>query len=71
MSDIRAAIEAASQEYMAAGNRGDARGVAAIYTAEARLLVQNHDIISGRKAIEGLMQEYINMGMEELELKTV
>ena len=71
MSDVRDAIEAASQEYVAACNRGDAKGVEAIYTAEARILAPNHDIIRGRKAIEGFMQEYIDMGCKDFELETM
>ena len=66
-----AAIEAASQKYVAAGNRGDAKGVAAIHTAGAKVLAPNHDIVRGSKAIEELYQEYFDMGAGELELETV
>jgi len=67
----RAAIETASQEYMAAANRGDAKGVAEIHTADARVLAPNYDIVRGSKAIEEFHQEYIDMGAGELELETV
>ena len=67
----RAAIETASQEYVAAVDRRDAKGVAEIHTADARVLAPNQSIVRGSKAIEELHQEYLDMGAGGLELETV
>lgn len=71
MSDVRVAIEAADKEFMAAFNRGDAAGVAALYTDQARLLPPNFEMMKGRQAIQAFWQGAMDMGCKEVVLETV
>lgn len=68
MSTVREAIEAADKEFMAAFNRGDAAGVAALYTADARILPPDLDIMQGRKAIQGFWQGAMDIGCKSCTL---
>lgn len=49
MADLRAEIEQRNQEFMDAFNRGDAAGVAAAYTDDARVLPPGGNPVSGRR----------------------
>src|SRR5262245_16497581 len=70
-SEVRQAIEAANRNFMAAFTRGDAAGVAALYTASAQLLPPNGDAISGAAGIQGFWQAAMGMGIKEATLTTV
>ena len=71
MGDIRSAIEAVNEKFMAALTRGDAAGVAALYTADARLLPPNLEMMKGTEAIQAFWQGGIDMGIKEARLETV
>ncbi|MCL7452081.1 MAG: DUF4440 domain-containing protein [Anaerolineae bacterium] len=68
---VRAAIEAANQVFMDAAGRGDAAGLAALYTAEGQVLPPNADIVSGGEALQGFWQAIIAMGVKGAVLETL
>lgn len=68
---IRTAIETANKKFLAAFNRGDAAGVAACYTADARLLPPELEMMKGRQAIQSFWQGAMDSGVKKAELETV
>ena len=68
--DPRAGIEAANAEFAAATSRGDAAGVAAMYTERGQLLPPNEKIVEGRAAIERYWKAAMDSGIKTIELKT-
>lgn len=71
MSDIQSAVDAANQNFMSAFQRGDAAGVAACYTADARLLPPNGQPMNGTAAITAFWQGAMAMGITAAKLETV
>ena len=67
---VRQEIEARNREFMAAFNRGDAAGVAAAYTEDARVLPPGSEPLSGRQAIQQFWQGVMGMGVRGVELRT-
>ena len=72
--EIRAAIQTVNSSLVAALQRGDAAGMAALYTENAQLLPPNSDIMGGRAAIQAFWQAVIGMGvtggsLESLEVE--
>jgi uncharacterized protein (TIGR02246 family) len=68
---IRDAIAAANDEFMAAFGRGDAAGVAALYTEGAQLLPPNADVMAGQEAIQAFWQGAMGMGIQSAQLEIV
>lgn len=68
---MRQEIEAANAIFMAAFGRGDAAGLAALYTADGQLLPTNSDVVSGSAAIQEFWQGAIDMGLKKATLDTV
>src|SRR5437899_2220078 len=60
----RSKVEAGEAQWLKAFNGGDAAGVAQCYTADARLLPPNADIVDGRPAIEGFVKEFVATGAQ-------
>ena len=71
MENVQAAITSMNQKFMDAFKRGDAAGIAALYTDEAKLLPPGNQMVSGREAIESFWQGAMNMGIKEAKLETV
>src|SRR5687767_9386322 len=69
--NVRAAIEAANKQFIAAFNRGDAAAVAAMYTADARLLPPNSPMGEGRQAIQQFWQGAYRAGVKMVSLETL
>jgi uncharacterized protein (TIGR02246 family) len=69
--DIRAAIEKANEEFIAAVLRGDAKAAAALYTDDAKVLPPGTRIASGREAITAYWKSTIDVGVKDLKLETV
>jgi uncharacterized protein (TIGR02246 family) len=68
----RADVEKGEARWLEAFNGGDAAGVAAQYTAEARLMAPNAPTVEGRSNIEGFVKEFIATGAQvRFELVTV
>ena len=68
--DVRAAIEAANAQFVAALSRGDASGIIAMYTANAQMFPANSDIVSG-PAIRQFWQGAVDAGIRNLTLTTL
>ena len=68
---IRAAIEANNKKFAAALGDKDAAAVAALYTAEARLLPPNAEMMEGAQAIQAFWQGGLDMGIQKATLATV
>jgi uncharacterized protein (TIGR02246 family) len=69
-SEFKRAIEAAVEAFMAAFNRGDATGLAALYTEDAKLLPPNADFVTGRAAVQAFWQAVMDMGVKSAQLTT-
>jgi len=73
MADVASArpeIEQRNREFVAAFNRGDAAGVAAGYTDDARVLPPDGATVSERQAIQQFWQAVMGMGIREVDLRT-
>jgi uncharacterized protein (TIGR02246 family) len=69
--DVRASIEANNKQWVAALNRADAAGIAALYTSNAQLLPANGNVVTGKQAIEKYWQGAIDSGFKALTLTSV
>jgi uncharacterized protein (TIGR02246 family) len=69
--EIRAAIQTANGNFIAALRRGDAAGIAALYTEDAQVLPPNSDVMSGKAAIQAFWQSVIDMGVTGGSLESV
>jgi uncharacterized protein (TIGR02246 family) len=70
-SDIRPQIDAANAQFVSAFKRGDATGIANLYTSGAQLLPANSDFVRGTAAIRTFWQSVIDMGLKGASLETV
>jgi uncharacterized protein (TIGR02246 family) len=70
-NNIREAIAAANDVFMAAFKRGDAAGLASLYTEDGQVLPPNADFVKGQQAIQGFWQAVFDMGIKEAEMKIV
>jgi ketosteroid isomerase-like protein len=50
--------------------RGDAAGMAALYTEAGQLLPPNSDFVVGKPALQALFQGLMNMGIKTVKLET-
>lgn len=69
-SEMRAVIEAANDVFMATFNRGDAAGLAALYTEDGQLMPPNAGFLTGREAVQGFWQAVMDMGVREAAIIT-
>ena len=70
--NTRAAITTQSRILMDGMKRGDARAVAGVFTADAKLIVSGVGrVVDGRAAIEGFWQSALDSGVKELRLSTI
>lgn len=69
--DTRDAIAAANEEFMANFNRGDAAGVAALYSEDVWILPTNSDIVKGRSGVQAVWQSVLDMGITTAQLEIV
>jgi ketosteroid isomerase-like protein len=70
LPDIRPVLAAANQRFMTAFSRGDAAGLAALYSSDARLLPPGSPPISGAAGIEAFWRGAIDMGITAARLET-
>ena len=63
-TDIHAAIRAADDSFEATFGRGDAAGMADLYTDDGMLLPTGSDFVQGKQAIEAFWQGAMDMGIE-------
>ena len=60
----RAGIEAGNKAFMAAVEKGDAAGVAACYTADAKVMPPNMEAVAGTKDITAMFQALAKDGLK-------
>jgi uncharacterized protein (TIGR02246 family) len=65
------AAEQFTRDFEALFNNGDASGMAACYTADARLLAENAPLISGRAAIEQFWSRAIERARAAGAIRTI
>ena len=70
-TDVHDAIVAADETFMTTFNRGDAAGVAALYTEDGQFLPPNSDFVKGKQAIQATFQAFMDMGIKAVKLETV
>jgi uncharacterized protein (TIGR02246 family) len=70
-TEVRDAIAAANESFMAAFKRGDAAGLAALYTENGQVLAPNIDLLTGKEAIQAFWQALFDMGIKGIKLKVV
>ena len=71
MIDVRAAIDAANQNFMAHFAQQDATGLASLYTATGCVMPANSDIISGAGNIRAFWQGLFDRGVKEGVVETI
>lgn len=69
--DIREAIANANKDFMVNFNRGDAAGMADLYTDDGQVLPPNSDFVIGKEAIQAFWQALMDMGIKEAKLDIV
>jgi uncharacterized protein (TIGR02246 family) len=65
---IRGAIVARVGDFMGAIKRGDAAGLAALYTDDGQVLPPNASFVTGMKAIQAFWQAVMDMGIKEAKI---
>jgi uncharacterized protein (TIGR02246 family) len=70
-TEFRDAIAAGDENFMAAFSRGDAAGLAALYTEDGQILPSNSDFVTGRQAIQAFWQGAMDMGIKSVKLEIV
>lgn len=67
-STIREAIEQVNERFMDAYNRGDAQGIADLYTTDGELMAPNFEVMKGKEAIQHLWQGAMDMGIKSVKM---
>jgi uncharacterized protein (TIGR02246 family) len=68
--EIRDAVEAGNRAFITAFLRGDAKAIAALYTADAQVIAPGSPVASGRPAIAAFWQKSIDSGIKDVTLET-
>jgi uncharacterized protein (TIGR02246 family) len=71
LTEVRDAIAAGNEKFMAAFGQGDAAGLAALYTENGQILPPNGDFVTGKQAIQGFWQALMDMGIKAAKLEIV
>lgn len=69
--DIREVIADANNDFMVTFGRGDAAGMADLYTEDGQVLPPNSDFVMGKEAIQAFWQALMDMGIKEAKLDIV
>ena len=67
---VRASIEAANKQFVAALARQDAAGLAALYTTDGEAFPPNSDVVRGRAGIQKMWQGVLASGVASATLTT-
>ena len=70
-TEILEAIVAADETFMTTFSRGDAAGMAALYTESGQLLPPNSDFVTGKQALQAVYQASMDMGIKAIKLETI
>jgi uncharacterized protein (TIGR02246 family) len=71
MGKVHATIEVNNRTFEQAFQRGDAAGVAALYSENASLLPPGSEMMQGRANIQSFWQAVMDSGVKEAELETL
>ncbi|MEZ4601237.1 MAG: SgcJ/EcaC family oxidoreductase [Syntrophotaleaceae bacterium] len=71
LTEVREVVSAENENFMEAFKRGDAAGLADLYTENGQVLAPNCDLLTGKKAIQAFWQTLFDMGIKGIKLKTV
>jgi len=71
LAAVHDAVVETNEVFMAQYGRGDAAGIAELYTENGQILPPNSDFVTGRPAIQAFWQELMDMGVKEVKLETV
>jgi ketosteroid isomerase-like protein len=71
LTNIHEVIAATDEKFTAAFNRGDAAGVAKLYTEQGQVLLSNFDVITGRLGIQMIWQGTMLMGNKGMVLEII
>lgn len=70
-ADIRGAVEKADRKFESTFVRGDAQGMADLYTKNAQLLPTNSGVIEGTQGIRDFWKGVMELGVKEAKLEPV
>ncbi len=70
-TDVSDAIREADEKFVTTFSRGDAAGLAALYTENAQFLPPNSDPVTGRPAIQATFQGFMDMGVKAIKLESI
>ena len=70
-TEIHEAIVAAVETFMTTFSRGDAAGMAALYTESGQILPPNSDFVTGKQALQAEFQASMDMGIKAIKLETI
>lgn len=68
--DVTSEIQDANQLFMTAVANGDAKALSAMYTADAKLLPANSEMVEGPEAIGGFWGSVMDMGIKKVMFET-
>ena len=71
MSEVSEAIASANEGFMETYGRGDAAGMAQLYTTDGQLLPSSSDVVTGHAGIEAFWGGVMGMGITTARLETV
>lgn len=69
--EVREAIKRTNLKFAELFERGDAAGVAALYTADAHLMPPDMSSMRGAEAVEAFWRGAMNMGVKAATLETI
>ena len=69
--DTTTQLESTKDKFVAAFRRGDAAGIANVYTTEAQLLPGNSDFVRGTDAICTFWQAALDTGLKDTTLQAI
>lgn len=69
--DIGAEIRSANEKFMDTFAKGDAAGVASLYTEDGMLLPAGMESIKGKQGVEHFWQGVMGMGIKQVRLDTI
>jgi uncharacterized protein (TIGR02246 family) len=70
-NQFRAEVEQLAEKFVNTYNRGDARGIAAFYSAKGMVLPPNSNIVEGSQQIESFWQALMNLGAKNIKLQVL
>ncbi len=70
-TDVHDAIVAADETFMTTFSRGDAAGIADLYTENGQFLPPNSDFVTGKQAIQATFQAFMDMGIKAIKIETI